>query len=171
MVSVTGSDIRFPTMTVPLLLQQRQCLLWRPLDWQTGFLWGIWKYTACTEYIPLILPHFFPVYGFPCCRLSYEEMREKFPETRIPNTPHDSHEESTGSASIHTPATIKARIKYFKNFITESNRSEIRTFPEITRLERKKISSCSIPKEQRYPQKKRPHSAVIRNTMKTRMRC
>lgn len=67
-----------------------------------------------------------------------EEMIEKFPETKIPNTPHGSHEGSTGSASIHTPATIKTRIKYFKNLIMESNRSGIRTFPETTRFEKRK---------------------------------
>ena len=47
----------------------------------------------------------------------------------------------------------------------------IQTKEIINFLEKKKISSCIIPKEQRNPQKKRPHRAVIRNTMETRSSC
>ena len=100
-----------------------------------------------------------------------EETWERFPEISIPNTPQGLQEESTGSASTQTPAVIRTNIAYFRYFRMRSNRFGICTFPQTVFLEKKKISSCIIPKEQRNPQKKRPHRAVIRNTMETRSSC
>ena len=91
-----------------------------------------------------------------------ESMTEGLPEISIPNTPHGLREVSMGSCRIHTPPTMKASTAYLTYL-------RIRSIPEgrarIRNIfrERKKKNSCADPNAHRYPQKKRPQTAVTKS--------
>ncbi len=94
-----------------------------------------------------------------------------FPETSMPNTPHGRNEASTGRARIQLPTTKNAKIKYFRHFSTRSSCAGTLNLPRMVFWERYAASSCIMPKEQRKLQKKRPHNAVIKNTVITMISC
>ena len=89
------------------------------------------------------------------------------PEMSMPNTPHGENELSTGSCSIHTKSTIANRTAYFRNFRMRSAFWGMRFFRGMILREANARSSCIAPNEQRYPQKKRPHSAVTAKTIRS----
>ena len=94
-----------------------------------------------------------------------ESMTLPLPETSMPNTPHGLIELSIGSCSTQTKSTSPNRTAYFKTFRIRSAFSGMRLVRLKIFRDTSASSSCIAPNEHRYPQKKRPHSAVTANTI------